>query len=105
MVSLDNRGDQGNVRVTWDTAVMTRKASGKKGLYSIVAAKHASAGFGRVRSGFRNGVKFDLTDAASIVQFREAAAKFREANLGNQERARKILAEEGIFMLDDELTL
>jgi len=83
---------------------MTRKASGKKGLYSIIAAKHASAGFGRVRSGFRNGVKFDPTDPASIVQFREAAAKFREAHLGNQESARKVLAGEGIYTLDGELT-
>lgn len=83
---------------------MARKASGKKGLYSIVAAKRGPDGLGRVRPVFRNGAKFDPTDPASIVQFREAAAKFREIHLGNQESARKVLAGEGIYTLDGELT-
>ncbi|HEV2641666.1 MAG TPA: hypothetical protein VGT98_03120, partial [Candidatus Elarobacter sp.] len=58
----------------------------------------------RVRNSLHNGVKFDPTDPASIVQFREAAARFRKAHLGNQESARKVLAVEGIYTLDGELT-
>ncbi len=60
--------------------------------------------FGRVRTASRNGETFDATDPASIVQFREAAARFQRAHLGDQMSARRVLASEGIYTLDGELT-
>ncbi len=100
---LANDAAKAIVPIAWYTALMARKASGKKSLYAIAAAKRGSAHF-RVRPASRNGAKFDPTDPASIVQFREAAAKFREVHLGNQESARKVLAGEGIYTLGGELT-
>jgi hypothetical protein len=84
--------------------VMARGGIPKKSSYAMFVAKRGSVRFGRVRTVSGNGATFDPTDPSSIVQFREAAAKFRQAHLGNQESARKVLAGEGIYTLDGELT-
>lgn len=48
--------------------------------------------------------RFDPTQPASLEQFLEAAAAFRREHLGSKESARAVLASEGIYTLDGELT-
>lgn len=70
----------------------------------LVEKRAAGQVHGLHRAASRSVKRFDPTDPASIVQFRAAAADFRKAHLGTQESARKVLASEGIYTLDGQLT-
>jgi hypothetical protein len=84
---------------------MARKAASNKGRYAMLAEKRATGQVhGLPQAASRVVQRFDPTDPASIEQFRAAAANFRKAHLGTQESARKVLASEGIYTLDGQLT-